>query len=166
MGFRAGQEADCQKREFQDLFNLAQFTGCLKNDLFFLQGNLNVLRFKISSFYKIPSLLQAGKQDFLWLRCQRGSMKAEPIIGHPVYQSQFSKSGIPSFWWPSSWLIISPNKMCLIPKSYLRPFLGAHRSLWWPLQLQNEPCKTPIPNAQSKRSPCISFLTCSVFIHT
>ena len=97
MGFRAGQEADCQKREFQDLFNLALFTGCLESDYFFLQGNFNLLSFNNQYFYKIPSLLQARKQDFLLLRCQRGSMKAEPIIGHPVYQSQFSKSGIPYF---------------------------------------------------------------------
>ena len=32
LGFRASQEADCQKREFQDLFNLALFTGCLESD--------------------------------------------------------------------------------------------------------------------------------------
>ena len=63
-GFRAGQEVACGKREFQDLFNLAQFTGCLKNDLFFLQGNSNFLRFKDQYFYRISSLLQAGKQDF------------------------------------------------------------------------------------------------------
>ena len=65
LGSRADQDAACGKREFQDLFNLAQFTGCLKNDLFFLQGNLNFLRFKNQYFYKIPSLLQTGKQDFL-----------------------------------------------------------------------------------------------------
>ena len=98
MGFRAGQEAACQKREFKDLFNLALFTGCLKNDKFFLQRNFNILSFNNQHFYKIPSLLQTGKQDFLLLRCQRGSMKAEPNIGHPVYQSQFSKSGILYFF--------------------------------------------------------------------
>ena len=98
MGFRADQDAACGKREFQDLFNLAQFTGCLKKDLFFLQGNLDFLSFNNQYFYKIPPLLQAGKQDFLFLRCQRGSLKSEPIIGHRVYQSQSSKSGIPSFW--------------------------------------------------------------------
>jgi hypothetical protein len=97
LGFRAGQEAACQKREIQDLFNLALYTGCLKNDLFFLQGNFNILSLNNQYFYKIPSLLQAGKQDFLLLRCQRGSMKAEPSIGHPVYQSQLSKSGISYF---------------------------------------------------------------------
>ena len=125
-----------------------------------MQGNLNFLRFKDQYFYRISSLLQARKQDFWLLRCQRGSLKAEANIGHPVYQSQFSKSGIPYFLWVSSWLIISPNKMCFLPKSNLRPFLGAHRSLWWPLQFQNKPCKTPIPNAQSKRSPCIITFWC------
>ena len=51
LGFRAGQEASCLNTEFQDLFNLALFTVCLKNDFFFLHGIFKVKSFDNQYFY-------------------------------------------------------------------------------------------------------------------
>ena len=80
--------------------------------------------------------------------------KRKSFLRHTVNRAKLNKSWNSVFRQEASWPALNPNIVCFLPKSNLRPFLGVHRSLWWPLQFQNKPCKTSIPNAQSKRSPC------------
>ena len=81
-------------------------------------------------------------------------LKPQSILEHPVDYPQISRSSTFPFCWQSACLIFKPIYECFLPKSNLRPILGSHRSLWGPQKCNKQAHSTPIPDSQSKKSPC------------